>query len=141
MSSPGSADGVRQGPAPAHAPASATAKQEKTTSADFQEYGMARQRNHAPGDRSFATASLVKEAPLPYDDEDPPLPEEAVPGEDDGWTFLWDHGRSTWYFYNTITGQSQWENPRQPDAAALNNGPYARFANYFSQFFFVSYLS
>jgi hypothetical protein len=140
MSSPGSADGVRQGPAPApaHAPASASAKQEETTSADFQEYGMARQRNHALGDRNLATASLAKEAPLPYDDEDPPLPEEAVP-EDDGWTYEWHPGKQDFIFYNTITRQYQWENPRQPNAAATNNGPYARFANYFSPLTCLAY--
>ncbi|RAO71672.1 uncharacterized protein BHQ10_007684 [Talaromyces amestolkiae] len=59
--------------------------------------------------------------PLP-DEEVPPLPDEAPPGQDtegdDGWEPVWDTNAQAFYFYNRITGVSQWENPRVPDAAA-----------------------
>lgn len=59
--------------------------------------------------------------PLP-DEEVPPLPDEAPPGQDtesdDGWEPVWDANAQAFYFYNRITGVSQWENPRVPDAAA-----------------------
>ncbi|KAL1999732.1 hypothetical protein VTN02DRAFT_4096 [Thermoascus thermophilus] len=55
--------------------------------------------------------------PLP-DEEIPPLPNEAPPGqvEDDGWEPIWDPNSQAYYFYNRFTGVSQWENPRVPDA-------------------------
>lgn len=49
----------------------------------------------------------------------PLLPDEPVPGtEDDGWECQWDPGAQTWFFYNRLTGVSQWENPRVPEATA-----------------------
>lgn len=61
--------------------------------------------------------------PLP-DEEAPPLPDEPVPGqEDDGWDALWDDSSQAYYFYNRLTGLSQWENPRIPtDQPGSNNG-------------------
>ncbi|KAL2010483.1 hypothetical protein VTN00DRAFT_6290 [Thermoascus crustaceus] len=58
-------------------------------------------------------------SPLP-DEEIPPLPNEAPPGqvEDDGWEPIWDPNSQAYYFYNRFTGVSQWENPRVPDAHA-----------------------
>ncbi|KAF3479758.1 uncharacterized protein GIQ15_06734 [Arthroderma uncinatum] len=55
--------------------------------------------------------------PLP-DEEVPPLPDEPVPAdvEDDGWDAMWDDNAQAYYFYNRVTGLSQWENPRVPDA-------------------------
>ncbi|KAM5453592.1 hypothetical protein MaudCBS49596_002795 [Microsporum audouinii] len=55
--------------------------------------------------------------PLP-DEEVPPLPDEPVPEgvEDDGWDAMWDDNSQAYYFYNRVTGLSQWENPRVPDA-------------------------
>lgn len=59
--------------------------------------------------------------PLP-DEEVPPLPDEAPPGQntedDDGWEPVWDPNVQAFYFYNRVTGVSQWENPRVPDATA-----------------------
>ncbi|KAJ5776981.1 hypothetical protein N7520_000227 [Penicillium odoratum] len=54
--------------------------------------------------------------PLP-DEIPPPLPSEAPPGQpsDDGWEPVWDATSQAYYFYNRITGLSQWENPRVPD--------------------------
>ncbi|PWY90788.1 hypothetical protein BO70DRAFT_376634 [Aspergillus heteromorphus CBS 117.55] len=51
--------------------------------------------------------------PLP-DEVPPPLPNEAPPREDDGWEPVWDAGAQAYYFYNRLTGVSQWENPRVP---------------------------
>lgn len=70
------------------------------------------------------------EPPLP-DEEAPPLPEEPPPdADDDGWQPLWDYNANAYYFYNTKTGKSQWENPRVPGATAYSHGSYDRFANY-----------
>jgi hypothetical protein len=76
---------------------------------------------------SYASSN---EAPLPYDGA-PPLPDEPPPDdEDDGWEPRWDYNANTWFFYNTRTGQSQWENPRLPAATTYSHGSYDRFANY-----------
>ncbi|KAB8228629.1 WW domain-containing protein [Aspergillus alliaceus] len=56
--------------------------------------------------------------PLPDEKVPPPLPNEAPPREDDGWEPVWDANVGSYYFYNRLTGVSQWENPRVPDAAA-----------------------
>ncbi|KAE8152502.1 hypothetical protein BDV25DRAFT_150978 [Aspergillus avenaceus] len=56
--------------------------------------------------------------PLPDEEIPPPLPNEAPPGEDDGWEPVWDANVGSYYFYNRFTGMSQWENPRVPDTAA-----------------------
>ncbi|KAJ5980866.1 hypothetical protein N7481_008164 [Penicillium waksmanii] len=57
--------------------------------------------------------------PLP-DEVPPPLPDEAPPGqgEDDGWEPVWDANSQAYYFFNRITGKSQWENPRVPTEEA-----------------------
>lgn len=53
----------------------------------------------------------------------PPLPKGSAPGtapplpnEDDGWDPVWDGTAQAYYFYNRFTQQSQWTNPRVPDA-------------------------
>lgn len=48
--------------------------------------------------------------------EAPPLPNEAPPGQeaDDGWSAEWDATHQAWYFYNRFTGLAQWDNPRVP---------------------------
>jgi hypothetical protein len=54
--------------------------------------------------------------PLP--DEAPPLPDEAPPAAqpaDDGWEPVWDSNLQAYYFYNKLTGATQWENPRVPE--------------------------
>jgi hypothetical protein len=98
-----------------------------------------------PGDRRASTPEVADvvatnregsyasrtEAPLPYDDGAPPLPDEPVPdAEDDGWESRWDYNAGAWYFFNRKTGVSQWENPRVPEATAYTHGSYDRFANY-----------
>lgn len=58
-----------------------------------------------------------EEAPPLPDEEVPPLPDEVPPGAantDDGWEPVWDANAQAYYFYNRITGVSQWENPRVP---------------------------
>ncbi|PYI18540.1 hypothetical protein BO99DRAFT_403403 [Aspergillus violaceofuscus CBS 115571] len=55
--------------------------------------------------------------PLP-DEVPPPLPNEVPPGDDDGWEPVWDANAQAYYFYNRLTGVSQWENPRVPGASA-----------------------
>lgn len=57
----------------------------------------------------------VANPPLP-DEPEPPLPDEPPPGDtpDDGWEPIWDQENSAFYFYNRMTGITQWENPRVP---------------------------
>lgn len=73
--------------------------------------------------------------PTPGGGDAPPLPAEAPPGQvagtaesDDGWTAQWDATNQTWYFYNHLTGISQWDNPRlaapaAPSAATTTAAP------------------
>lgn len=72
-------------------------------------------------------AAAAEDAPPLPDEEVPPLPDEAPPGQDtegdDGWEPVWDANAQAFYFYNRITGVSQWENPRVPDAAAAVAAP------------------
>ncbi|CRG87303.1 hypothetical protein PISL3812_04320 [Talaromyces islandicus] len=67
------------------------------------------------------------EAPPLPDEEVPPLPDEAPPGEaaaaDDGWEPVWDANAQAYYFYNRLTGVSQWENPRVPEAVSASEPP------------------
>lgn len=85
----------------------------------------------AVGDKGEG-AAVASDPPLP-DEEAPPLPDEQPPSaEDDGWEALWDVNANQYYFYNRITGRSQWENPRVPQAAATySHESYDRFANYY----------
>ena len=80
-------------------------------------------------------------APLPYDDA-PPLPDEPVPdAHDDGWTHQLDPTTGYYYYINSRTGVSQWENPRVPGATPYSiyqasahgsdYNSYDRFANYY----------
>ena len=52
-------------------------------------------------------------------DADPPLPPGPPPSEDDGWQAIWDAQHQAYYFYNALTGQSTWTNPRVPSATTL----------------------
>ena len=47
----------------------------------------------------------------------PPLPLEASTpsAQDDGWAPVWDENAQAYYFFNRLTGASQWTNPRVPD--------------------------
>jgi hypothetical protein len=55
------------------------------------------------------------------DHSNPPLPPGPPPGEsaehDDGWQPVWDDAYGAYYFYNTITGETTWTNPRVPEAS------------------------
>jgi hypothetical protein len=56
---------------------------------------------------------------LPEEDAPPPLPTEEPPvSDDDGWEPLWDNNAQAFYFYNRVTKQSQWDNPRLPDPSS-----------------------
>ncbi|KAJ2905189.1 hypothetical protein MKZ38_006095 [Zalerion maritima] len=49
----------------------------------------------------------------------PPLPTGPPPTtEDDGWDFHWDATHQAYYFFNRLTGQATWENPRTSSSAA-----------------------
>ncbi|KAH7071348.1 hypothetical protein BKA63DRAFT_418810 [Paraphoma chrysanthemicola] len=74
----------------------------------------------------MATAITGAEVPLPYEDA-PPLPDEPPPDqEDDGWQAKWDESAHAYYFYNSRTGVSQWDNPRVPAATTNTHGSYDR---------------
>lgn len=67
---------------------------------------------------------IVDEAPVadPWQQPtgaDPPLPPGPPPGEDDGWQAIWDAQHQAYYFYNALTGQSTWTNPRVPSATTI----------------------
>jgi hypothetical protein len=69
------------------------------------------------------------------DEDAPPLPDEPAPdAADDGWVYNWNETASAWWFYNRLTGVSQWENPRAPAVTADSSESYDRFA-YFHCFF------
>ena len=55
----------------------------------------------------------------------PPLPSEPQPNEDDGWTPIWDPAAQAYYFYNTFTQASTWDNPRLPSSRSEPPPPTA----------------
>lgn len=60
------------------------------------------------------------------DSEQPPLPPEAPPdndGFDDGWQPVWDATYQAYYFYNSLTNETTWTNPRVPVADAIVGNP------------------
>ncbi|CAK7239241.1 MAG: hypothetical protein STHCBS139747_000670 [Sporothrix thermara] len=83
----------------------------------------------ANGSPSSTTLPPLPNEPLPTDDDaaaPPPLPDEPLPDEkdekDDGWDPVWSDEHQAWYFVNRFTQQTQWENPRVPDATADTGG-------------------
>ncbi|KAJ4322479.1 hypothetical protein N0V94_002353 [Neodidymelliopsis sp. IMI 364377] len=114
----------------------AQAHPSESTSHDDDDYGHRRsaspagtpsKEEGAPSERSERSEGAVSEAdpPLP-DEEAPPLPDEPVPdADDDGWEPRWDQTAQAWYFYNNKTGQSQWENPRVPEATTVSHASAA----------------
>lgn len=81
-----------------------------------------------------SSANTAVAPPLPDEQGEtaPPLPMEVPPVQDDGWDPVWDDGAQAYYFYNRFTQQSQWTNPRVPDAtqpAAPGVGNYDRLAD------------
>ncbi|PHH62564.1 hypothetical protein CDD81_6879 [Ophiocordyceps australis] len=89
----------------------ASSGQLSDSSSDGEQQGAATRRQQA------SDKGRARPAPGP-----PPLPDEPIPGladdDDDGWTAQWDQATNNWYFYNRVTGQSQWDNPRVPQASA-----------------------
>ncbi|KAI3537737.1 WW domain-containing protein [Colletotrichum abscissum] len=70
----------------------------------------------APADARDDNPTSSTDAP-PLPNEAPPLPAGVPPAtQDDGWDFQWDPTAQAYYFYNRITGASQWDNPRIPTA-------------------------
>ena len=67
--------------------------------------------------RMSATTAAAPPLPEEQGETAPPLPTEAPSVEDDGWDPVWDDTAQTYYFYNRFTQQSQWTNPRVPEAA------------------------
>lgn len=67
------------------------------------------------------------EEPELEDGQQPPLPPEAPPdndGTDDGWQPVWDDAYQAYYFYNALTNETTWTNPRVPTAEpALTGDP------------------
>lgn len=68
------------------------------------------------------------EEPEAEDGEQPPLPPEAPPGndggDDDGWQPVWDETYQAYYFFNSLTNETTWTNPRVPTAeSALVGDP------------------
>ncbi|KAI5294432.1 hypothetical protein KEM52_004033 [Ascosphaera acerosa] len=79
-------------------------------------------------------ASRSQQPPLPSEEEEdgecadgtaapasaqPPLP------PDDGWDPVWDETTQRYYFYNRLTGKTQWENPRAPPGDPAGDGGLA----------------
>lgn len=71
-------------------------------------------------DESYEDEREEGEEPEPEDGgEQPPLPPEAPPGNDgidDGWQPVWDETYQAYYFYNSLTNETTWTNPRVPTA-------------------------
>jgi len=83
-------------------------KSPKTTpSDDGEDEGEVTSSENTPTPSDSAT---VGAPPLP----DEPLPDEQPAQEDDGWDFHWDSTHHAYFFYNRITGETTWENPRVP---------------------------
>ena len=87
-----------------------------------------------PGTPHKVSATTAAAPPLPEEQGEtaPPLPTEAAPVEDDGWDPVWDDTTQAYYFYNRFTQQSQWTNPRVPEAvqpAAPGVGNYDRISD------------
>lgn len=77
--------------------------------------------SHQPESAARQSNPVDTAPPLPNDQ--PPLPEEALPEpqnheqaqEDDGWAPVWEPNAQAYYFYNHLTGATQWTNPRVPE--------------------------
>ncbi|USP73017.1 ww domain-containing protein [Curvularia clavata] len=78
----------------------------------------------APGKRD-ASYTYNNEAPLPYDDSAPPLPDEPAPdAKNNGWEPRWDPTSQAYYYFNHFTGVSQWECPRELETAPYPHNAY-----------------
>lgn len=95
--------------------AEASTVREASRSDPKEEYGEGQTRESIP--HQSATGDESQEAPPLPQENIPPLPADARPGEvqDDGWDPIWDDTAQVYYFYNRFTGVSQWTNPRVPE--------------------------
>lgn len=82
------------------------------SSDDKHESGASSPYKTRPRDVNAHVGLTTTEAPLSYDDS-PPLPNEAPPGtiKVEDWTWGTCPHTNQWYYYNRVTGISQWENP------------------------------
>lgn len=67
-------------------------------------------------------------------EENPPLPPGPPPGEsrsaeDDGWQPVWDSTYGSYYFFNSLTGETTWSNPRVPGATVVPNAAVVAASN------------
>ena len=69
-------------------------------------------------DDESSAPPLPDEAPPPLPEEAPPEAPSAAKPQDDGWEPVWDANLQAYYFYNRLTGATQWENPRVPETPA-----------------------
>lgn len=95
----------------AHDPPSTIGSDSEHDSDDESEEGEVNERSEK------GTSANPEEAP-----ENPPLPSEPPP--DDGWQPVWDANVYRYYFYNTITGETTWTNPRVPEATDVAPIPF-----------------
>ncbi|KAI9803917.1 MAG: hypothetical protein M1825_001797 [Sarcosagium campestre] len=91
----------------------------------------ARSSSSSHSSESHSSSGSIAESPSP-----PPLPSEPLPldapdksgrsnneDDDDGWQPIWDASAGAYYFYNSFTQATTWENPRVPPAAAIPTAP------------------
>ncbi|KAI0202746.1 hypothetical protein F4808DRAFT_57552 [Astrocystis sublimbata] len=79
---------------------------QSTSSADFD-------GPNASGQETISASASVTKGPSGDDSGAPPLPDEPAPAaQDDGWDCHWDQAHQAWFFYNRITNESTWNNPR-----------------------------
>jgi len=81
----------------------------------------AKAASELPADATVATDEQKQQEEEEDDEVTPPLPPGSPPGGvpdegDDGWQPVWDATYGSYYFYNSITGETTWTNPRVPDA-------------------------
>lgn len=124
-------------PQAAPSPADSRSEEGEARSSDSQEEG--EQDTRGGDEHTSASAPPLPNEPTPGGGDAPPLPAEAPPGQaagtgaDDGWTAQWDATNQTWYFYNHLTGISQWDNPRLAAPTAPATSASAATASQISQ--------
>lgn len=119
-------------PSARESPQALTTENDETTTAREEHDNEDREETDQEEEESRSESHEAEEAEEGEDTSAPPLPNEAPPAlpnearpgpaEDDGWEPVWDANINAYYFYNRFTAQSQWENPRVPDAGAPSAG-------------------
>lgn len=104
----------------------ASPRRSESTSHD---HGSDRKASPAVSPAKEEGASSERSEGAVSEDDDPPLPDEPVPDAVDSyWEARFDNNSGAYYFYNSMTGVSQWQNPRLPEPTS-NYTSYDRFAN------------